>query len=126
MVFDPEPQFDIAAITLLLAEPPRLPISSQTRRGTHSASLRTSSISFHPASSSRLTCVPNSLRFSKNTLSRGELLSRMPLRVSSGRPPSASHGLISSALAKSRLALSSRRRGRQFGGNLNDARTPLP
>lgn len=107
------------------AAPSFLPRSSQVRRGTHSASLFTSSISFHPASSKRRTLLPCSFKFSKNKRSRGDPLSRTPFSVSSGRA-SASVGQARSALARSLPAFSSRRRGRQPVGNLNVASAPPP
>ena len=106
--------YALAALFNMGPEEPRFPTSNQVNLGTHSRSLRRSSISFQPANSTREILPPARARFAKKALSHSNPLSLMPLRVSSGRGASVLQDRM--ALANSRFDLSSFKRGRVLGG----------
>ena len=108
----------------------RRPRSSHVKRGTHSTSRRTSSMSLQPASSSRRTVCPCARRLSKNPRSLTGPPRRTPLIVSSGRTAPApapsstlvsNSGHVSTATTTSLPARNSRRRGRLPGASFKGA-----
>jgi len=93
--------YTLAALFKMGPEEPRFPTSSQDSLGTHSRSLRRSSISFQPANSIRDILPPARARFAKKVRSHSDPLSLMPLRVSNGRGASELQDKM--ALANSRF-----------------------
>jgi len=106
--------YALVALFKMGPEVPRFPTSNQDSLGTHSRSLRRSSISFQPANSTREIFPPARARVPKKVRSHSDPLSLMPLRVSKGRGASDLQDRM--ALANSLFDWSSFKRGRVLCG----------